>query len=163
MLALRSAAANRSRSLLVIGLIAAASFMIVAVAANTRNFSRMDYTRKDSGTGGFALRAISSLPIRHDFGTPAGRAALGFPPEDEAIFKGVKVYRLDLVSPGDDVSCLNLAKPTQPRVLWVGKDFIDRGGFSVTPRAGTRSRTRGRPCDLRNQRSRSRSSATPTA
>jgi len=133
MLALRSAAANRSRSLLVIGLIAAAGFMIVAVAANTRNFSRIDYTRKDSGTGGFALRAISSLPIRYDFGTPAGRAALGFPPEDEAIFKDVRVYQLNMIS-GDDVSCLNLAKPAQPRVLWVGKDFIDRGGFSLTLR-----------------------------
>ena len=131
MLALRSAAANRSRSLLAIGLIATASFMIVAVAANTRNFSRLDYTRKDSGTGGFALRAISSLPIRYDFGIPTGRAALGFPPEDEAIFRGVKVYRF-LVSPGDDVSCLNLAKPTQPRLLSVGREFIDRGGFSLT-------------------------------
>lgn len=131
MLTLRSAAANRGRSLLAIGLIAAASFMIVAVAANTRNFSRLDYTRKDSGTGGFALRAISSLPIRYDFGTPAGRAALGFPPEDEEIFRGVKVYRF-LVSPGDDVSCLNLAKPTQPRLLGVPQEFIERGGFSVT-------------------------------
>jgi ABC-type antimicrobial peptide transport system permease subunit len=131
MLALRSAAANPGRSILVIGLIAAASFMIVAVAANTRDFTRADYTQKSSGTGGFALRAVSSLPIRNDFGAPAGRAALGFPAEDEKIFKNLRVYKF-LMSPGDDISCLNLAKTTQPRVLGVSPEFIERGGFNVT-------------------------------
>ncbi|MCX6345325.1 MAG: ABC transporter permease [Armatimonadetes bacterium] len=131
MLALRSAAANPGRSLLVVGLIAAASFMIIAVAANTWDFTRTDYTQKSSGTGGFALRAISSLPIRYDFGAPAGREALGFPAEDEKIFKNVHVYKF-LMSPGDDISCLNLAKTTQPRMLGVSPEFIERGGFNVT-------------------------------
>ena len=129
-LALRSAAANRGRSLLVVGLIASASFIIVTVAANTRDFSRMDFTRRDSGTGGFALRAVSSLPLHYDLGTPSGRANLGFPAEDEKLFKNMQVMSF-LVSPGEDISCLNLAKPTQPRVLGVSKDMIRRGGFSI--------------------------------
>ena len=129
-LALRSAAANRGRSLLVVGLIASAGFIIVTVAANTRDFSRMDFTRKDSGTGGFALRAVSSLPLHYDFNTPAGREKLGFPPRDERLFKNMQVMSF-LVSPGEDISCLNLAKPTQPRVLGVSMDMIRRGGFSI--------------------------------
>lgn len=131
MLALRSAAANRGRGLLVIGLISTASFMIVAVAANTKNFSRIDYTQKSSGTGGFALRAVSSIPIRYDFGTLAGRKALDFDPGDESAFAGVKVYSC-LMSPGDDISCLNLAKTSQPRLIGLPDEFIRRGGFSVT-------------------------------
>ena len=129
-LAIRSAAANRARSLLVAGLLAAASFIMVAVAANTRDFSRVDFTRRDSGTGGFALRAISSTPIRYDFGTASGRENLGFPPEDESLFAGVKVISF-LMSPGEDISCLNMAKPSQPRVLGVSGGMIKRGGFDV--------------------------------
>lgn len=129
-LALRTTAANRSRSLLVITLLACAGFIIVAVAANTRDFSRIDYAERNSGTGGFALRAISSLPVRYDLGSPRGRAGLGFPPEDEKIFVGVRVIPF-LVSSGEDISCLNLARPSRPRVLGVGSVMVERGGFAV--------------------------------
>lgn len=130
-LASRNIAANRGRSLLVIGLLACAAFIIVTVAANTRDFSRTDYTRRDSGTGGFALRAISSSPVHYDLNSPKGRAALGFSPEDEQVFRGVRVMPF-LMSAGDDISCLNLAKPAYPRVLAVSDAMMARGGFTVT-------------------------------
>jgi len=129
-LALRSAAANRGRSLLTIGLLASATFIIVAVAANTRDLSRLDVTKRASGAGGFSLRAITALPLQYDLGSPAGRERLGFSPEDEALFAGVEVVSL-LQSPGEDISCLNIAKPTAPRVLGVSKAMIERGGFTV--------------------------------
>jgi len=129
-LALRSAAANRRRSLLTIGLLAGATFVIVAVAANTRDLSRVDVTRRDSGSGGFALQAVSSLPLNYDLGSPEGRAHLGFSPEQEALLAGTGIVSF-LASSGQDISCLNLSAPTHPRVLGVSDAMIARGGFPV--------------------------------
>ena len=129
-MALWSAAANRGRSLLTIGLLAAAAFIIVAVAANARDYSHLDIHNRQSGAGGFALKAESSLPMHVDFRTPAGRKNLGFSPEDERLFDGVTIYPF-LLSPGDDISCLNLAHAHAPRVLGVSEAMIARGGFNV--------------------------------
>ncbi len=129
-LALRSAAANRRRSLLTIGLLASATFVIVAVAANTRDLSRVDVTRRNSGSGGFALQAVSSLPLNYDLGSPEGRAHLGFSLEQEALLAGTEIVSF-LASPGQDISCLNLSAPTHPRVLGVSDAMIARGGFPV--------------------------------
>lgn len=138
-LALRSAAANRGRSLLVIGLLASASFIIVAVAANTRDYSHADFTRRDFGTGGFALKAVSSLPIHYDLRSPTGRNILGFQSDDEAAFRGVRIMPF-LMSPGEDISCLNIARASRPRVLGVSPEMIRRGGFSMlTRKAGGNS------------------------
>ncbi|MHB9132459.1 MAG: ABC transporter permease [Armatimonadota bacterium] len=130
-LALRSAAANRGRSMLVIGLLSGAAFLLVTVAANTRDYSRADVTQRDSGAGGFTLRAVSSLPIRYDFGTSTGRANLAFTPEDEKLFADVTVLSF-LASPGDDISCLNISRATYPRILGVSDEMITRGGFHIT-------------------------------
>ncbi|HUS79853.1 MAG TPA: ABC transporter permease, partial [Armatimonadota bacterium] len=135
LLAVRNAAAGRGRSLLVIGLLAAAAFVVVAVAANSRNFSALDVTSKRSGTGGFSLLATSSIPLPYDFGTPEGRAALGFPPEDEQVFEGVQTISL-LASPGEDMSCLNIARPSHPRVLGISDRMIERDGFRLSARGG---------------------------
>ena len=129
-LALRNAAANRGRSLLTLGLLAAATFVIVATAANSRSFSRLDYTRRDSGTGGFALQAIATLPLYYDLGTAAGRAKLGFSRADEATLSGTQVFSL-LVSPGEDISCLNLARPQAARLLGVPAELAAERRFRV--------------------------------
>ncbi len=129
-LAVRSLAANRGRTLTVAGLFAAASFLWVAVAANRRDYSAADAGRLDSGTGGFALQALSGLPVPYDFGTAAGRDRLGFEPEDETAFADVRVYGL-LSNAGDDASCLNPAAALNPRLAGAGSALIERGGFRV--------------------------------
>jgi hypothetical protein len=129
-LALGTAAMHRGRSLLAFGLLACATFVIVAVAANERDMSRVNPHDTSSGTGGFSLRAISALPVNGDLNTPAGRRKLGFPEEDEAIWQDVRVMPF-LMSSGDDASCLNLARPQQPRILGVPDAMIQRGGFTV--------------------------------
>ncbi|MHB1461963.1 MAG: FtsX-like permease family protein [Armatimonadota bacterium] len=129
-LALRSMSANRSRSLLIVGLMAAAAFTIITVAASTRDFSRMNYTDRNSGTGGFALKAVATQPIPYDLNSPKTRADLGFIPEDERSLKGVKFVSF-LANQGDDISCLNPAKVAQPRVLGVSPQMISRGGFGA--------------------------------
>ena len=60
-LALRNAGANRGRSLLIVGLLAGAAFLLVTVAANTRDDTHLDWTQRSAGTGGFA-RTMPRLP-----------------------------------------------------------------------------------------------------
>jgi hypothetical protein len=122
--------------MLVVGLVAAAAFILVAAAANRRDPSRIDATDRYSGTGGFALRAVSSLPIPVNFGSAEGRAKLGFPPEEEPLYRGVTVIPF-LMSPGEDISCLNTARASRPRVLGVPRQMVERGGFRVKT-TGTR-------------------------
>ncbi len=136
-LAIRNVAGSPG-SLLVVGLLACAAFVLVAVAANTRDLSRADWTRRDSGSGGFALLATSSIPLPYDLGAPEGRANLGFSPQDEAAMAGTEVIGF-LSSGGEDISCLNLARPSAPRILGVPPEMVKRGGFSIVTKLRTLS------------------------
>ena len=124
-LAMRNAARNPGRSALCIGLVAAASFLIVALSA-----FRLDPTQQvptlDSGNGGFALVAESDQPIYQNLDTPEGRKDAGLT-DAESLPAGVSIFALR-VKPGDDASCLNLYQPRQPRVLGLPPRFCDRGG-----------------------------------
>jgi hypothetical protein len=79
----------------------------------------------NSGTGGYSLFAESVVPLLFDPGTAAGRSELGLATpglEDTAIMR----FRL---RPGEDGSCLNLYKPSSPRVIAPASPFVDAGGF----------------------------------
>ena len=113
---------NPGRSTLTIGLVASASFLIVAISA-----FRLD--TGESGTGGFKLIGISDQPIHYDLNTPDGRVELGLSDDANRELDQWQVYSLR-VAGGEDASCLNLYRPTQPRVLGVPNDLINRGGFA---------------------------------
>jgi hypothetical protein len=127
-LAVRNAARNPMRSTLTIGLVAAASFLIVAVSA-FRIDPAGEKPNLASGNGGFALIGQSDQPIYYDLDTPDGRAQLGFSAADEQALAGVRTIPLRVLA-GDDASCLNLYRPQQPRILGVPRQFIERGGFA---------------------------------
>ncbi len=127
-LAVRNAARNPLRSTLTIGLVAAASFLIVAVSA-FRIDPANEKPNRASGNGGFTIVAESDQPIYHDLNTPEGREHLGFSAEDSQALARTLAIPLR-VRPGDDASCLNLYRPQQPRILGVPRDFIERGGFA---------------------------------
>ncbi|MEN6549176.1 MAG: FtsX-like permease family protein, partial [Armatimonadia bacterium] len=129
-LALRNMATHPRRSLLVVGLLAGATFVIVAVAANARDVLRAD-PQHSPATGGFSLRAVSAAPLAYDLSTPAGRGNLGFSAEDEAIMSRCVVMPF-FVSPGEDVSCLNLSRPQSPRLLGVIDAMLKRDGFRLS-------------------------------
>ena len=129
-LSLRNASRNRSRSVLTVWLIAAATFLIVAVAAGQRNPAK-ETPEKSSGNGGFTLVAESSQPILFDLNTPAGRAKLNLSdPAAAAIWKETQpqIYPFR-VKPGDEASCLNIYQSQLPTVLGAPRDLIERGGF----------------------------------
>ncbi|HEY3393851.1 MAG TPA: ABC transporter permease, partial [Lacipirellulaceae bacterium] len=115
-------ARNPGRSTLTIGLVAAASFLIVAISA-----FRLE--TDDAGTGGFDFLATSDLAVNFDLNTKQGRLKLGFSDADNEALNTCRVYSLR-VADGEDASCLNLYRPTQPRVLGVPNEFIERGGFA---------------------------------
>ena len=114
--------------------------MIVAIGVFRLDANR-DATRRDSGTGGFALIGESTMPVVQDLNTKAGREFYGLNAEQLA---GVNVVPLR-VREGDVASCLNLNRAQKPRLLGVKPEllagrftFAERGqGPRPPPRLGT--------------------------
>ncbi|MBK5299487.1 MAG: ABC transporter permease [Vicinamibacteria bacterium] len=131
-LGIRQATAHPSRSVLSIALIAFATFVIVSVGAFKRGAPENDRDPQ-SGTGGYTLFAESVVPVMFDPGTPAGRRELGL---ESGVAAGLQPRVLDNATimrfrlrPGEDGSCLNLYKPTSPRIVAPARPFVDAGGF----------------------------------
>ncbi len=101
-LAAMSARRNPLRSTMTIGLVAVASFLIVAV-------SSFRLAPSEEGTGGFDLIATSDQPIFERV-------------EDVSDLK-VQTFMLR-VKDGEDASCNNLYQSSQPRVLGVSDVFL---------------------------------------
>ena len=122
----RNGARHPGRSVLTASLVACATFIIIAVAANRHDPT---YEKPDinSGNGGFALIAESALPLYHSLSDPKGLQSLGLSKHKDLI-ASAKVFHLRK-RPGEDASCLNLYQPTRPNILGVPDDLIGRGGF----------------------------------
>lgn len=125
-LALRNTCTYPGRSLLGIALIAGATFLLVA-AGSFRREGPVGRERA-GGTGGYALVGEALLPLMHDPGDHAGRAALGLDAEPGALAQ-VAFDRFRLL-PGDDVSCLGLYGAQRPRLLGATPEFIAGGRFA---------------------------------
>jgi len=109
-LGVRNCTRRSRRSLAIVGLLAAGSFLVIAVGAN-RKAPFADPHRRDSGTGGFALLGESSIGILQDLNSNAERKSLGL-----EELEGVDIVQLH-VRDGDDASCLNLNRAQRPRLL----------------------------------------------
>jgi ABC-type lipoprotein release transport system permease subunit len=126
-LAIRNGARSPLRSTLTIGLVATATFLIVAMSA-FRLEPPDDTGDIHNGSGGFQLIAQSDQPIYQNLNSAEGRRDAGFDDAAEQAVHGTTVIPLR-VRAGDDASCLNLYKPQQPRVVGVPPQLIERGGF----------------------------------
>jgi hypothetical protein len=124
---MRSAAFRPSRSVMSVALIASAAFIIVSVDAFRREGGELTPDPK-SGTGGYVLLAKSELPLVYDPDTPSGREAL--------LIQGAELSRARFtrfrVREGDDASCLNLYRPTNPTIIAPEPEFIESNRFSFT-------------------------------
>ncbi|MDA0832969.1 MAG: ABC transporter permease [Planctomycetota bacterium] len=137
-LSLRNASRHRQRSIMTIGLIAATTFLITAVAAGKRN-PAVEKPDIDSGNGGYTLVAQSSSPLLFDLNTVEGRKKmrLDFPadsPEGKLLAE-MKVMAFRML-PGEDASCLNLYQTQRPTLLGVPKTMIERNGFKFADTPG---------------------------
>ena len=133
-LGFRHTVVRPGRSVLSLALIAFACFVLVSVGAFRKEpASGGDRT---SGTGGFTLMAESVAPLMHDPNTPDGRDGLGLESGDP-ILSNARVTRFRL-RPGDETSCLNLYRPTNPRIIAPGPGFAGEGRFTfASSMAGT--------------------------
>lgn len=126
-LGFRNATFRPGRSVLCIALVAAATFILVAVDAFRRDPQLASLDPK-SGTGGYTLIAESLLPIVHDPNGSEGRENLNLSGYEDTL-EGVTLTRFRL-RPGDDTSCLNLYQPRNPRILGASEAFILSGRFA---------------------------------
>jgi len=121
-LGLRNAGDRPGRSVLAIGVIASATFMLISVDAFRR--SAPVSIDRHSGTGGYPLLVHLLLPMAHDPNSRDGREALGLTAADPLTIEPFRVL------PGDDASCLNLYEPRNPRILGARETFIAAGRFA---------------------------------
>jgi putative ABC transport system permease protein len=124
-LGFRSAAFRPGRSVMSAALVAAAAFIIVSVDAFRRGGSELSNDPR-SGSGGYALLAQSDVPLVHNPNEAAGREALVMqaPELDEVRFSRFRLR------PGEDASCLNLYRPSNPTLVAPESSFIDSGRFA---------------------------------
>src|SRR5439155_10787137 len=128
----RNAGRHAVRSVLTVGLLAAASFLIVAVESFHKDTDQ-HFHEKTGGSGGFALYAEGPVPVYEDLNQRKVRRDLRL---DTSEMQGVEIFPCR-VQPGDDASCLNLYKPLKPRVVGVSPAMITRGGFRFGATAAT--------------------------
>ena len=139
-LGIRQATANPGRSVLSIALIAFATFVIVSVGAFRRGAPDDDRDRS-SGTGGYTLYAESVVPLLFNPATEQGRRDLAL---QDAALENSTIMRFRL-RPGEDGSCLNLYKPTSPRIIAPARPFVDAGGFRFAASLAESDAERGNP------------------
>lgn len=152
LLAIRNARRQPARSLLAVGLVACATFVIVAVGAS-RKSPAADAASRAGGTGGYALMAETIAALPYDLASPEGRASLGVGDESAALISGARIMSFRL-KPGDDSSCLNLYKVRQPRILGARGAFLDRGGFRFSASTEETDAERANPWLILNRRMR---------
>jgi ABC-type antimicrobial peptide transport system permease subunit len=124
----RNAARHPARSLLTAGLLASATFLVIAVESFYRDPGK-DFLDRKSGSGGFSLLGEADVPIYQNLNTATGRDELNFPDRAMAALQNVTFVPFRLHA-GDDASCLNLYQPRRPRLLGVPHNLVERGGFA---------------------------------
>jgi len=134
-LGVRNASRHPLRSLLTVGLLATATFLIVAVDSFHKDAGQ-SFRQRTGGSGGFALFAESDVPLFLDLQSKRARAELAdaldlarVPKEERKLLDDATFFSFRLRQ-GDDASCLNLAQPRRPRVLGVSQSFAARSGFA---------------------------------
>lgn len=115
-LASRNAARNPLRSTLSIGLMATAAFLIIAI-----NAFQLQPTEK--GTGGFNLIAESAQPLFRPLDDKASQRDMLAADASKMVDSTFASLRL---RPGQDASCNNLYRASQPTVVGIPDSFPDR-------------------------------------
>jgi ABC-type antimicrobial peptide transport system permease subunit len=130
-LAARNGSWRPGRTLLSLALIAPASFLLMSLEAFRHGGNVV--------AGAFPLYAESQAPLLFDPNTASGADSLnlqGLPPMKWVRFR---------LRPGDDVSCLNLYEPRNPRILGAPESFFRENKFRFAATTGESAETRANP------------------
>ena len=118
----RNSGRHPARSLLTMGLLAFATFLVVAVQAFQRD-SSSTFLQEDGGSGGYAFVAQTDVPVFLDLNDKQVRKDQKLDLPKDTRFVSMRMKQ------GDDISCMNLYKPMEPRILGIPDSIIDGGGF----------------------------------
>jgi putative ABC transport system permease protein len=121
-LVLKNTRLNLKRTIGAIALLAIGTFTIIITGANRRTFPD-DLQNRKSGTGGFVFWAESTIPVIYDLNTLTGKKQ--FTMDDDSLFRDTRflqMYRSD----GDDASCLNLNRVSQPAIMGIDATYLDK-------------------------------------
>jgi putative ABC transport system permease protein len=146
-LGFRSASFRPARSVLSAALIASAAFIIVSVDAFRRGGAEIS-SDPHSGTGGFVLLAQSEIPLLHNPNDAAGRDALLIraPELSPARFTRFRLRQ------GQDASCLNLYRPTNPTIIAPEPAFVESNRFTFGSSLASTDAERANPWLLLERR-----------
>jgi len=123
---IRNNARHKTRSLTLIGLLSSALFIVFMVGAN-RHGTLENARLRSAGTGGFAFFAETVMPILHNLNSDKGREFYAL--QDDAI-PAMQFVQFRLKE-GDDASCLNLNRVSNPHLLGLDPQELDhRGAFT---------------------------------
>ncbi len=111
---------NKGRSLTVVILFALGTFIVISTGSYKMDLFA-NAQKKSSGTGGFLYFAETTMPVLFDLNNQEKRA-------EEGIFEEFNAVQLRKVE-GDDASCLNLNRISQPAILGVDAEAL-QGRFS---------------------------------
>lgn len=112
---------NRTRSLTIIVLLAIGAYLVVSTGLNRKDvFSKAN--QPSSGAGGFLYWMETTVPILHNLNSDTYRNEQGFTLD----FQSIQMQ----VAEGDDASCLNLNRISNPRLLGLDATQL-QGRFSV--------------------------------
>ena len=119
-LAQMNLARNKGRSLTVVILFALGTFVVVSTGSNKLDLFA-NAQNKTSGTGGFLYFAETTMPVLYNLNDKEKRA-------EEGIYEDFAAVQFRKVE-GDDASCLNLNRISQPAILGVNPQALN-GRFS---------------------------------
>ena len=128
-LGFRNAGRHAARSVLAIGLVAFATFTLIVVAI-MRQGAAPDLEGKQNGAGSYRLIVQTQIPVYADLNTGKGRAVAGLKDPGGALWNAVHFTQMRRWA-GQDISCLNLTRPTAPAVLSVPPVMAVRNSFAV--------------------------------
>ena len=126
-LARRNLAFAPTRAFSVAAIVAAATFLVVAVSSFAQR-PPVDPADPASPTGGWTELVSFGDATGVDPSDPDVRKTLGLSSRQEEVLSGCEIARLR-TSSGDDAACTNLYATLRPTVLGVGPGFLARGGF----------------------------------
>lgn len=136
----KNIARHPSRSVLTIGLVATASFLIVAISA-------FRLTPTEQGTGGFNLLGTSDIALFEDIDKPAIQHNLLS--NQASKLAGSEIESLRFVA-GDDASCRNLYQAQHPQLIGITPRFVSRFDDPETPNFGWAATAAQMPQDHKN-------------
>ena len=117
-------ARNVGRSLTVVVLFALGTFITVSTGSNKLDLFA-GAQEKTSGTGGYLYFAETTMPVLFNINDKDKRA-------DEGIYEDFNAIQFRKVE-GDDASCLNLNRTSQPAILGVDpENLVNRFSFAAT-------------------------------